>query len=110
MLKKSMLQQVKDLVDDNLQLDVYSKGDEKFEAHQQISISPYCSFHKSYCDIYCEVSFHSFIRNKPYHITPPTATEMEMCMCSIPHCMYRASKKEAADTELTYSLTEYFCI
>ena len=50
--------------------------------------------------------------NKPFYITSPTITEMEMCMCGNclnPHCLYAAIRKQT-DIQLPYSLSEFLCM
>ena len=57
-------------------------------------------------------SFSYFVLNKPFYITSPTNTEMEMCMCGNwlnPHCLYAVIRKRI-DMQLPHSLSEFLCM
>ena len=67
---------VKDIPDDNINT-ILDNGNKKnkVEAHH-IAQMPFRQLHQ----MYCKISFSYFVLNKPFYITSPTDTEMEMCM------------------------------
>ena len=71
---------VKDIPDDNINT-ILDNGNKKnkVEAHH-IALMPFRQLHQMYCKIYDTISFSYFVLNKPFYITSPTNTEMEMCM------------------------------
>ena len=73
---------VKDIPDDNINT-VLDNGNKKNKvvAHCRIALMPFRQLHQMYCKIYNAISFSYFVLNKPFYITSPTITEMEMCMC-----------------------------
>ena len=55
----------------------------KFRAHRLVSMKPYRKLHEIYCQISdFQPSFGSFVKLKPFYISPPTNKEMEMCLYS----------------------------
>ena len=110
--KSNLILQVKDLQDVNLKTIIGKNSSEKLQAHRKLASKPYRALHKLYCEIYDAISFSSFVRCKPFYITPPTSTEMEMCLCSKclnPHCLYQAIRKECKELNLPSSLSEFLC-
>ena len=80
--------------------------------HRHIALMRFRQLHQMYCKIYNTISFSYFVLNKPFYITSPTNTGMEMCMCGNclnPHCLYAAIRKQT-DLQLPYSLSEFLCM
>ena len=91
------------------------KKAEKVKAHQRITVLPYRRLHEIYRKIN-NISFASFIRLKPFYISPATVREMEVCLCGIylnAHILYNAVRKNLDDTndvfQLSFSLSVYAC-
>ena len=100
---------IQDLVDDSVK-ECHTKGGVKLKAQKYIYNGTINELHKKFKNINPEVSMSStlFYRCRPFYVAPPTAREMESCLCAKclnPHSLYSTLRRNMDD--LPQSLSEY---